>query len=213
MGWMLFHVPFSFDDPNGTLTFKNRRLTVNMKQCGFYDGTLAGTLDLDLRSSPANYVMDLNLAKVNFQKFMVRVFNYQKSTGKMGASGHFSGTIGNLASMDGKGEAKIENGDIAQIPLLGSLTPLIPGFSAADAAHADFTTGKGIIHTDNLHISSETLALIGSGNYNLTADQVDLDMRVNANAMFGVLLYPISKIFEFHGSGHMKDVKWVPRNF
>ena len=66
---------------------------------------------------------------------------------------------------------KIENGDIAHIPFLGSLTPLIPLLSAADAAHAHFTAAKGVIHTDDLHISSETLALIGNGNYDFVTDQ------------------------------------------
>jgi hypothetical protein len=213
MEWTMFHVPFSFDNPNGTLIFKNRKLTVNMKQCGFYDGTLTGALDMDLRQNPATYTTDMNFTKVNFQKFMVRVFNYGKSTGQLTSTCHFTGAIGDMASMKGGGEVKIENGDITAIPLLGSLTPLIPLFSAADAAHAHFTVDKGLIHTNDLHISSETLALIGSGNYDFVTDNVDLDMRVNANFLFAIPLYPISKIFEFHGSGKMKDVKWVPRNF
>jgi hypothetical protein len=212
MSWTLFHVPFSFDNPNGTLVFKNRQLDVDMKQCGFYDGSLTGTLDMDLRQNPAAYVMDLNLGKVNFQKFMVRVFNYGKSTGELTGSAHLTGTIGNMASMGGSGEMKIENGDIAHIPFLGSLTPLIPLLSAADAAHAHFTAAKGVIHTDDLHISSETLALIGNGNYDFVTDQLDLDMRVNANGPAAIILYPFSKIFEFHGSGRMKDVKWEPKN-
>ena len=81
MEWTLFHIPFSFDNPNGTLTFKNRRLTVNMKQCGFYEGALGGTLDMDLRQNPAAYVLDINLARVNFKKFMVRVFKLWKVDG------------------------------------------------------------------------------------------------------------------------------------
>jgi hypothetical protein len=70
-----------------------------------------------------------------------------------------------------------------------------------------------MIHTEDMNISSETFALIGNGNYNFITDHVDLDMRVNANAVLGILLYPISKIFEYHGAGPMKDVKWVPKNF
>ena len=212
MDWTLFHVPFSFDNPNGTLVFKNRRLTVNMKQCGFYDGSLTGVLDMDLRQNPAAYTMDLNLGKVNFKKFMVRVFKYGKSTGEMAATGKFTGIIGRMETLDGKGDVKIENGDIAQIPFLGSLTPLIPLLSAADAAHAPFTASHGVIHTDDLHISSETLALIGNGNYDFVKDQVDLNMRVNANGPAAILLYPFSKIFEFHGTGPMKNVQWAPKN-
>lgn len=213
MEWTLFNVPFIFDNPNGTLTFKNRRLNVNMHQCGFYEGGLTGVIDLDLRNNPAAYVLDLNLNKVNFKKFAARAFSYDKSTGFMTAQGHFAGAIGNMETMTGSGEVKIENGDITQIPFLGALTPLIPGFSAADAAHGHFTAAKGLVHTDDLNISSETFALIGNGNYNFITDHLELDMRVNANALFGILLYPLSKIFEYHGTGKMKDVKWAPKNF
>lgn len=213
MEWMLFHVPYSFDSPNGTLTFKNRRMTVNMKQCGFYDGNLAGVIDMDLRGNPAAYTLDLNLAKVNFKKFMVRTWHYDKSEGELTVSSHLTGKIGPMETMTGNGEVKIENGDITQIPFLGALTPQIPGFSVADAAHGHFTVAKGVIHTDDMDISSEIFALIGNGSYNFMTDKLNLDMRVTANAIFGIPLYPLSKIFEFHANGTMKDPNWQSKNF
>jgi hypothetical protein len=213
MEWTLFHVPYSYDNPNGTLIFKNRRLTVNMKQCGFYDGDLNGVLDMDLRENPADYTLDLNLAKVNFKKFMTRTWHYDKSEGELTAQAHLTGKMGRMETMTGNGEVKIENGDITQIPFLGALTPLIPGFSVADAAHGHFTVAKGVIHTDDMNISSEIFALIGNGNYNFMTDRLSLDMRVNANAIFGIPLYPISKIFEFHANGTMQNPNWLSKNF
>jgi AsmA-like C-terminal region len=213
MEWTLFHVPYSFDNPNGLLTFKNRRLTVNMKQCGFYDGALTGVLDMDLRGNPAAYTMDINLAKVNFKKFMVRTWHYEKSMGELTVQSHLTGSIGKMETMAGSGEVKIENGDITQIPFLGALTPLIPGFSVADAAHGHFTVARGVIHTDDMNISSEIFALIGNGSYNFITDRMNLDMRVNANAIFGIPLYPLSKIFEFHADGTMKNADWQSKNF
>jgi len=214
MDWTLFHIPYVFNRPVGTLIFKNRRMTVDMKQSGFYGGTLSGTLDLDLRPTPANYTVDMKLDKVDFQRFMVRSFHYDKSTGTMVAHGKFAGTLGVLASMTGQGDASVDDGDITGIPLLGSLTPLIPGFSAADAAHGTYQIANGFIRTDDLNITSETLALIGEGNYNFVADKLDLNMRVNTRVpLFGILAYPVSKIFEFHAAGTMKDPQWAARNF
>ncbi len=213
MEWTLFSIPFNFDNPNGTLTFKNRHLNVNMHQCGFYDGGLTGVIDLDLRNAPAAYLLDLNLNKVNFKKFMIRAFNVSKSTGSMTAQGHFAGAIGKMETMTGSGEVKIEKGDITPIPFLGALTPLIPGFSVGDSAHGHFTVAKGLIHSEDFNISSELFSLIGNGNYNFMADRLDLDMRVNANGPAGILIYPLSKIFEYHSAGTMKEPKWVPKNF
>ncbi len=213
MEWTLFHVPYTFESPQGTLVFKNRRLTVNMQKCGFYDGDMAGTIDLDLRSSPADYTLDLALTKVDFKKFMARTWHYDKSSGELTMQAHLAGKIGAMETMTGSGEVKVENGDITPIPFLGALTPLIPGFSVADAAHGHFTAAKGLIHTDDMNISSELFALIGNGNYNFTDDRLDLNMRVTANAIFGIPLYPISKIFEFHANGTMKNPNWQSRNF
>ncbi len=213
MQWTLFNVPFVYDSPTGSLVFKNRRMTVNMKQCGFYDGSLVGVLDMDLRQSPAAYTLDLTLGKVDFKKFMTRAYSYDKSTGKLTVQAKVAGMIGLMDTMTGGGEVKVEDGDITAIPFLGSLTPLIPGFTAADAAHGHFTVAKGVVSTEDMSISSETCALIGKGNYNFMTDRLDLNMRVNANSLFGILLYPVSKIFEYNGTGPMKDPKWVPRNF
>jgi hypothetical protein len=214
MGWTLFHIPYVFEQPNGTLTFKNRHLSVNMKRSGFYGGSLSGVLNLDLRPTPANYDVDMSLAKVDFQKFMLRSFNYGKSTGTLDATGHFGGTLGVTSSMMGKGTANVGDGDITSIPLLGSLTPYVPGLSAADEAHGSFTIANGLIHTDDLEISSETLALLGNGNYNFIADKLDLNMRVNTRVpLVNMITYVASKIFEFHASGTMKNPQWAARNF
>ena len=214
MGWTLFHVPYVFQSPQGTLTFKNRRLAVNMKQSGFYGGSVNGIINLDLRANPTNYAVDLTLAKVDFQKFMLRTFNYGKSTGTLNAQGHFAGALGVMTSLSGKGDVHVDDGDITSIPLLGSLTPLIPGLSAADEAHGNYTIAGGVIHTDDLTISSETLALLGNGNYNFIADKLDLNMRVNTRVpLVNLITYAVSKIFEFHASGTMKDPQWAARNF
>jgi hypothetical protein len=215
MGWTLFHIPYVFDRPLGTLTFKNRRMTVNMKQCGYYGGGLNGVIDLNLRQNPADYVIDLNLVKVDFQKFMLRSFNYGKSTGVLNATTHLTGSLGVMTSMTGKGEVRIDDGDIIAVPLLGSLTPDIPGFSTADAAHGKFTIDNGYIRTaDDLEITSETLALLGSGNYNFINDKLDLNMRVNTRVpLVNIITYVASKILEFHASGTMKDPQWAARNF
>ncbi len=214
MEWTLFHVPYNFDNPIGVLTFKNRRLVVDMKKCGFYDGDLSGTLDMDMREKPASYTLDMNLAKVNFKKFMTRTWHYEKSTGTLTGQAHLTGAIGKMETMTGNGEVKIDDGDITAIPFLGALTPLIPGFSVADAAHGKFTITKGgVIHTEDMNISSEFFALIGNGSYNFMTDKMNLDMRVNANALFGIPLYPLSKMFEFHSSGTMKNPDWQSKNF
>ena len=115
--------------------------------------------------------------------------------------------------MTGKGDASVDDGDITGIPLLGSLTPLIPGFSVADAAHGNFTVSHGVIHTDDMNISSELFALIGNGSYNFITDKLDLNMRVNANAIFGIPLFVYLLIRSVVNHRIKKSVAWKGRSY
>ncbi len=65
-------------------------------------------------TNPAGYTLDLNLAKVNFKKFMTRTWHYEKSSGELTAQAHLTGAMGAMETMTGGGEVKIDNGDITQ---------------------------------------------------------------------------------------------------
>ncbi len=90
------------------------------------------------------------------------------------------------------------------IPILSSLSAVvdtvIPGFiGKADHGKCTFKIADGALRTDDLTISSTIMSLIGTGSIDFAKDVLDMDMRVNVKGLPGLLLFPVSKLLEYHG--------------
>ena len=53
--------------------------------------------------------------------------------------------------------------------------------------------------------------MLGHGKIDFMKDDLDLDIRVDANGA-GALLTPIYKLFEYHGSGSLTKPVWRPKH-
>lgn len=219
MKWRLFKVDFLFGKPKGRLKFLGRQLTVTVSQSDLFNGGFNGVLDMDLSKPKADYNVTFAMANADFAKLMKSVFNSDGTTGTLNGKTTFSGTLDDLESINGTGEMTITEGYLTTIPFLGGLSTvlnaIIPnfGFAKANRARSTFTLAKGFIETRDLEIYSSNFTLIGNGRYQFINDEVDLNMRVNVRGIVGLLLFPVSKLFEYHGTGSLKNVKWVPANF
>jgi hypothetical protein len=122
-----------------------------------------------------------------------------------------------MASITGWGSMNVRKGVLYPIPFLGGLSDvlnsIIPNLGHSEASDADATYEfkGGKIHIDDVDIHSTGFAMIGSGEYDYMDDEVDMNMRVNVRGIFGVALYPLSKLFEYRGTGSLKDTKWEPK--
>ena len=119
--------------------------------------------------------------------------------------------------MTGKGNLLISNGNVLAMPILGPLSLLlgevIPGFgyqSARDAS-ADFTVENGAITTRDLLIKGKGFSMIGNGSIFYLEDRMNMNIRLNAQGLPGVVLFPVSKIFEYESVGTAKHPKWRPK--
>ncbi|PTX99823.1 hypothetical protein DB346_18610 [Verrucomicrobia bacterium LW23] len=219
MDWELFRIPFTFVQPRGRLHFYKRTLKVTVSDSGMFGGRLAGTLDLNLKENPAPYNLRLGLSKVDWSRLMKTCFHYDKNSGTMNGALELSGIIGRLETMKGRGNLTIVNGFLTNIPVMGGistmLSSVIPdfGYAKASRASATFTITRGVLKTGDLDMHGEGFALIGEGTYSFVKDYLDLNMRVNIRGPLGSVMYMVSKLFEYRGTGPMKNPKWVPINF
>ena len=62
--------------------------------------------------------------------------------------------------------------------------------------------------TDDLEIGSVAFNLIANGNYDFLRDNLDMDARVNLKGPMGIVLFPVSKLFEYHGTGPLSEPVW-----
>lgn len=219
MKWRLFKVDFIFGQPKARLKFVDRQLGISVNQAQLFDGGFQGTLDMDLSKPKANYITTFAMTNADFAKVMKVVFNSDGTTGTLNGKTSFSGTLDKLESINGTGEMTVTEGYLMPIPFLGGLSSvlnaIIPnfGFAKANRARSNFILANGYIETKEFEIYSSNFTLIGNGRYQFVDDMADLNVRVNVRGIVGLLLFPVSKLFEYHGTGSLKNVKWSPANF
>jgi hypothetical protein len=218
MAYDLLGKTFHLESPKGQVRIRDRSLSVDLVQAGLYGGRLQGNFTCDLL--PVNHPpfrTNLSLMNADVSSAFMHLFNYKESSGKMNVRLTLSGGLGNQMSFVGQGDISIQGGYILSIPFLGGLSSLlgtlIPsfGFAKADRAVADFKVNNGSVSTENLTISSTLFTLIGNGEYQFVKDNLALDMRANMRGVPGLLLFPVSKIFEYHGSGPLSNPVWRPK--
>jgi len=117
----------------------------------------------------------------------------------------------------GGGNLIVENGNVFAIPVLGPLSvvldTIIPGtgYQTARKATCDFRVADGEIRTDNLDVIGQGFSMIGQGSLYFIEDRMDFSVRINAQGVPGLILYPVSKLFEYVSDGKLSEPQWRPR--
>jgi len=219
MLFTMFGVDFDFVKAQADLHFKGKQMNVDMKRSGLFGGVMTGKMEMDLSTKDPPYDINFKLNGVDFKKFMMTCFKVESSSGKMSGYANLKGRLNQLRTMTGRGGIKVRDGYLLSIPFLGGLSlflsEIIPDWGQARASDADsdFTISKGKVRTNKMDIYSTNFTLIGEGNYDFVDDDLDLNVRVNVRGLPGALLFPVSKLFEYKGTGSMAKPKWEPVNF
>jgi hypothetical protein len=206
-----------FEKPKIELSMKKRQLYLKSKGAPLFDGKLGLNLHIDMDRPDAQIETSLQLTDMSFQKFMKVFYQYDQPSGIMNGSLTLAGALGKFETMKGEGSITVTEGYILSIPFLGGLSDvlgsIIPNFGVAKAgrAYSSFTLAEGEIRVKEMEITSTSFTLIGNGKYDFVNDNLDLDTRVNVRGVVGLLLFPVSKLFEYHGVGSLKNTKWSPK--
>ncbi len=206
-----------FGRTTGTVNVVGSKVLVKIAGAKLMDGEAA--LDANVSTSPSDPTVTANVTvkRVDFAKLTKLYFNYDTSQGV--ASGTYKFTMrGGLAeTMKGEGSLRVEDGKVFAIPFLGPfsdiLDKIIPGsgYESAHLATADFRISDGKIFTDNLVIQGFGFNLIGSGDIGFLVDKMNLSVRINAKGVPGIVLFPVSKLFEYVSTGSFADPQWRPK--
>ena len=112
---------------------------------------------------------------------------------------------------------RVENGRVFAIPILGPLSDIInkiipkAGYQTARLATADFRMGDEKISTDNLVVEGSGFSLFGNGDIYFMKDRMDMSVRINARGIPGIVLFPVSKLFEYVSTGSVSNPEWKPK--
>jgi len=189
----------------------------NVTRAELMDGnaSVEATVSID----PANPVFSagITLDRVNFSRLTKLYFDYDDSKGVLSGRYEFNARMGSEELMEGSGSLRIEDGNVFAIPLLGPFSSilgvLLPGvvYNTARLATTDFTVANKKINTRHLDIIGRGFSMIGSGDIYFLTGNLDLDMRINAQGIPGLVFFPVSKLFEYHSDGTISDPRWKPK--
>ena len=187
-----------------------------------FDGPLSGDIDY---LGKGKLKGDLSWTKISIPS-LTSTYGFQMKGGGT-TTGRLDFTLedGKVETMGGTGLLALEKTELFSVPMFGPLTPLIggvlndesAGMEMAKNAFCTFNIQNGILSSNDFQTSTKSLNFAGDGSVNMIDRTIDMTVRMNARGMvLGLLtlpLRPFSGLFQFHGSGNLKEPKWESMKF
>ena len=180
--------------------------------------TLKGTLNEN--REPSAYDGELRMNALSFQRFAQVYSPGNESVGDISGHFKFTGRMNDWKALKGGGALIIVNGNLLALPVLGPLTPIIgaflpspiKGYNVAKKADCTFEVSDGFIVTENVEAVSSAFRIFSRGNVDFIRDDIDFNAEVRMRGL-GILLFPVTQLMAYKGSGTLKDTNWSPRIF
>ena len=83
--------------------------------------------------------------------------------------------------------------------------------SLSQVTTSDVTVGEEKINTKNLKVDGAGFSLFGKGDIFFVKDKMDMSVRINARGIPGLVLFPVSKLFEYVSTGSVSKPEWRPK--
>lgn len=217
MNYTFLKRELSFPQVVGKLRFSDERLRISDLSASLFGGRLRGGADISIVRDRPGHSVELQLDEVDFASLTKLYFNYDDSKGRLDATYAFTGRGDDARTMKGSGQLAVHDGNIFAIPFLGPLSgilnSIVPnlGHDVARKATATFSVEDGVITTDDFVVEGLGFSMIGGGKLMFLDDKMDFSMRINAKGLPGVLLFPVSKLFEYVADDKLSKPKWRPK--
>lgn len=205
------------DEVSAQLQFTPHRVQLTSVSGRLFGGKIDGNVDISVRPDGAPHKASLYITDMDFAALSRLYMGYDDSKGRLNCSFLWKGDDDNGRKVDGAGQLSITDGNVFVIPFLGPLSTLlnsvVPGLgvSKAHKATASFTVKDGIFNTRNLHVDGTGFTLRGHGDLRFMDDSMQFYARVNARSLPGLVLFPVSKLFEYASEGKLSKPVWKPR--
>ncbi|MEY3896639.1 MAG: hypothetical protein RLZZ214_2159, partial [Verrucomicrobiota bacterium] len=207
--------------PSGQVAIRGERVTVGNLKLDAFDGPVAGEIEY---LGGGRLEGELNWTKLSIPD-LTSTYGFQmKGGGDVTGRINFSLTDGKVETMAGSGLLALEDAELFSVPMFGPLTPLLggvlndenAGFQRARNAFCTFRIEGGVLSTTDFQTSTNSLNFAGTGSVDMKKQTLDMTMRMNARGLLGLLtlpLRPFSGLFQFHGTGPLKDTRWESMKF
>ncbi|WP_367874208.1 hypothetical protein [Luteolibacter sp. Populi] len=160
---------------------------------------------------------DSTVTAVGVRLAELKAWSGQKSQTKGILSGTYRGRINTKeTSLVGKGEVKLENAPLFDIPLLGQTYELfraaIPGVERAKSGefNASFVARENIVEVPRFEATGGTLHVSAKGSVDLDKKRVDGVARGKLTGIPGLVTNPLARLLEMEVGGPYDDIRVKP---
>ena len=219
--WLQFKIPRL----SGHVHWLGESLVLTNMQLTAYDGAVAGFASFDFRAKQGtDFQFNLGVTNADLSLLMGDVSEQTNNLdGRL--SGELVVTSANSAdkfSWNGHGRVELRDGLIWAIPVFGVLSKpldgLLPGLGSARIKEGSgiFALTNGVMFADTLEMRAPTSRLLCHGTVdfdtkvNIRVAAVPLRAPLGIDRIFGLALWPVTKLFEYRVTGTLNDPKPDP---
>ena len=213
----LLHKTLHFGSTAAQINIIGAKVHADVKRAALMGGNIALKAIVSVDPKDQSFSVDAKINRVNFAQLTKLYFKFDTSKGRVSGVYKFNALAGKENLMRGAGNLRVEDGNVFAIPILGPfsdiLGSILPGvaYQTAHLATADFTVAKEIINTKNLKIQGAGFSMYGSGDIYFMTGKLDMDMRLNARGLPGIVFFPMSKLLEYVSTGTVSVPAWRPK--
>ncbi|RYD36789.1 MAG: hypothetical protein EOP87_04830 [Verrucomicrobiaceae bacterium] len=210
----------TLSQPRGQVLIRGNNVTVNDLTLRAFGGPVVSRFDF----SKGKLGGEVSWTKVGLPE-VTSTYGFQMNgggttTGRL----EFTCSGGKIETLDGTGLVALEQAELFSVPVFGPLSKLVAGalgdrragHERAKDAFLNFEIRKGVLSSNDFRTSTSSLVFTGDGSIDLATRDIDMTVRMNARGFLGLITLPLRPfygLFQFHGTGPMRDADWKSELF
>ena len=214
--YVFLDAPVNISRPSGKVIITDTGTNIRNLKLSAFEGSLIGNMNF-----PHGKPMDVNLqvSKLSMDSISKTYDLDMKCGGLLVGDLAFTMMPAEVSTMQGKGRFNLEKSELFSVPIFGPLSHLMQavlkdkraGAERAKDATANFVIKDGIVATGDFNTATTSLKFVGEGWVDLDKKTMDMTMRMNGRGLLGIFniaLRPFYGLFQFRGTGTLKDPVW-----
>lgn len=201
--------------PVGKVALRGDKVTVDPLRFR----TFGGDMSAGIESRDGTIQGDVRWTGLSLEKLSTTYGFQIKGGGEITGRIDFKVRDDEIDTLDGSGLIGLEKAELFSVPMFGPLSGLIgtvlndrrSGYERAKSAFCNFRIEDGVLSTRDFRTQTTSLSFAGDGEVDLTDLTFDMTMRMNARGLLGLITLPLRPfygMFQFRGTGPLKDPKW-----
>jgi hypothetical protein len=198
---------------------KPRATEVRDLSFSLFDGPVRGEFDILPGEGRSRVRGELDWTRLSLPELSAACGFEKSAKGKVTGRIDFEHHGEAAASLGGEGLIALEDGELFSVPIFGPLSPVLSavlanrkaGFQEAKDAFCTFTVKEGVLRTEDFLTTTPSLVFTGDATADLNRLTLDMTIRMNARGLLGVITLPLKPfygLFQFRGTGPLKEPKW-----